>query len=599
MFCFKVIAILLLLICAQFYKFHGETISNLSNPTTPLLPTSNTPTTTQPPTRLFNCTCDLTLSSCDANCCCDIDCDEATRTGVFTCSQSEEAALPLSCVRTDSVYLFNSLGSFRDGILCVQIDNNPSATRYSEPRTVSDLESFQNALSSHGPSFQYPQLYMPPSQPVFYRLGDPVCAVYTHNFTPLPAYLSLPHAVTSNACNAHSPIKFYTNSQSTCTQFLDSLQLSCIAGSALDATAYTERVQIFKLPQCYTTVPANLTDLTLSVHTSCVDSNSATVLCPNPLTPVFNATTNSCHNALTRISYSITANGKFGISSINATLTLSRTTSLTLQQTFNVYFSSLSDGPSPISLSGSPGYRDGYPVTVANLLSPDSNTTQLVPQMLTILQPLAVCDATKRVSIGFRRNTASGCLYRFNISDINNRCNHLREETRSLLIGTRYSFVGILGHSQLTPDSENTDSWLASLYEESPLQSQQTSGCSVYTQLTVQLLIASTGPISSPERSVRGMKYRLYYSSVDSTCAENTCNFQNNIAQKSLIIRTSVEFIDISETPQVRQRATPGTANILPDDFFFPFLVSSADKLRYPAIGLIMYLIINCFIALV
>ena len=546
-------------------------------------------------TRLFSCTCDVTLYTCDANCCCDVDCSEETRTRVFACSISGDTALPQSCIRTDSVYLFNSLGTLRDGVLCVQINNNPSATHYTPPNIISDSVGIDSALDSYGPKFSYPQSYVPPSHPEFYRLGDPICALYSHNTTQFPSFFYLPQGVSSHACTAYTPVAFYKSLSSVCTQQLDSVESGCAKGSAVDASLLTQLL-ILKLPICYTRSVYNYTGLTHGIQMVCTDSNSHLTACPVSLTPVYNRTRNSCYPVLKRIDYTIATNGTDGISSISAVIQLIQLSSRTLEQSYNVKFSSVTDKQPQISLSGNPGYLDSYPVVVASLHSPGTNSTQLFPQSLTILQSLPVCDATKRSIIGFDENTNSGCEYSVNLLSLTTRCSELQDETRSLLIGNNYTYLGVFGNSISFPNSDNSGLWMQSIYEELAVSPTVNSGCKLYTQLNIQILFASNGTFYKPDRSIRGLRYRLYYTSVDSSCIGYVCSFHENVSNgpnKKLFLTTSVEFRDISDPPQVRKRITPGTTNILPDDFFYPFFVSAATVVKLQTFLTILLVVIQ------
>ena len=583
-----------------------STNSPQSSAVLPLTMSANTTDTTEAPytqiptavARLFSCTCDVTLYACDANCCCDVDCSEETRTRVFACSDSADTALPQSCIRTDSVYLFNSLGSLTDGILCVQIDNNPSATRYTPPHVISDSAGIDNAIDSYGSKFSYPQSYVPPSNVDFYRVGDPLCALYSHNTTQFPSFLYIPQGLNSHTCTAYSPVRFYRSSSTVCTQQLDSVKSACAAGSVVDASLLTQAL-VYKDPICYRDTVANYTGPTRSIEIVCIDTNSSLTSCPLSLTPVYDSTRNSCYPALKKINYTITTNGTDGISAVSAVIQLIQVSSRTLEQSYSVTFSSVTDRQPQLSLSGNPGYLDSTPVTVASLHSPGTNNTQLDPQPLTILQSLPVCGTSERSSIGFGENTKSGCVYSVNIASLATRCSELQNETRSLLIGNNYTYVGIFGNSKLYPDSDNSGLWIQSIYEELTLSRTENLGCQLYTKLTIQILFASNGTFYKPDRSIRGLRYRLYYTSVDSSCTGFVCSFHDNDINgpnKKLVLTTSVKFIDISEPPQIRKRVTPGTTNILPDDFFYPFFVSSTAVVRLQTFLVILLVVTQCLL---
>ena len=533
---------------------------------------------------------------CDANCCCDVDCTEDVITGVFTCSTSESTTLSQSCVRTDAVYIFNTIGTFIDGILCVQISNNPSATHYTQPRVITDSVSFQNAIDSYGSGLTYPQSYVPLSQPVFYRLGDPICSLYTDNTTSFPSFLSLPQGVNSNTCAAYTPVAFYSSFSSVCYQQFDSIQSACVSDSALDSTRYTN-LEIFKLPNCYDNLISDYSGLTIHVNTSCIDSNSNPIECPLSLSPEYNQSDNSCFPALSSLDFTIVTNGTYGISSVTTTLRITKLhmSYLPLKQSYNVVFSSVTDTMYQETTSGNPGYIDTYPVIVASSVSSsDNNNMTLLPQPLTVLQSNPICNASQRTTVGFRDNLSSGCVYRVDVADIVSDCNQLQAETRSLLIGGGYhTHIAVFGNSKLFPDTSRTDLWVETMSGEVSTNTQNTMGCKLYTKLSLQILYASNGTFNTPDRSIRGFKYNLYYSYFDDSCIGFVCDFQDKI-RVQLFLTTSVDFIDVSQAPLVRQRIAPGTTNILPNDFFFPFFVSAGGIVRTQAFLLLILVVIQC-----
>ena len=603
-YCVSKIIFIILLCHSLTYTTTEDSVLTSPAPTTSVLPSSiqptatsvTTPTThTTTPQRLYSCVCDVTLGMCDANCCCDVDCTEDVITGVFTCSTSESTDLSQSCVRTDAVYIFNTIGTFMDGILCVQINNNPSATHYTQPRVIRDSVSFRIAIDSYGSGLAYPQSYIPLSQSVFYRLGDPICSLYTDNTTLLPSFLSLPQGVNSNTCTAYTPVAFYSSFSSVCYQQFDSIQSACVTDSALDSTRYTN-LRIFKLPSCYNNLISDYTGLTLHMTTSCIDSNNNPINCPLPLSPKYNQSDNSCFPVLSSLDFTIVTNGTDGISSVTATLQITKLlmSYIPLKQSYNVVFSSVTDTIYQETISGNPGYIDTYPVIVASLVSSSDNNMTLLPQPLTILQSNPICNTSQRTTVGFRDNLSSGCVYSVDVVDINSNCNQLQQETRSLLLGNGYhSHIAVFGNSKLFPDTSRTDLWAESIFEEVGTNTQNNLGCKLYTKLSMQILYASNGTFNWPDRSIRGFKYELYYSYFDDSCVGFVCEFQVKILAK-FFLTTSVDFIDISQAPLVKQRIAPGTTNILPNDFFFPFFVSAGSVVRAQAFLLSILVVIQC-----
>ncbi|XP_030848275.1 cell wall protein DAN4 isoform X2 [Strongylocentrotus purpuratus] len=170
---------------------------------------------------LSPCPCDLTSGHCDAECCCDEDCDAAD-TLVFMCSEETEESQV-------TIYDCNSTDLYKadySPLLCVQTSNTPYLGLYhSTVSAIRDITTFNAAkassLTSRDTSYQDSGLrsleYQSPDNSQ-YSNGDPVELLYDEE---MRGFLALPQMTLSGECLWTSPVKFQEDLTTRCTLMPD------------------------------------------------------------------------------------------------------------------------------------------------------------------------------------------------------------------------------------------------------------------------------------------------------------------------------------------------------------------------------------------
>lgn len=91
-----------------------------------------------------SCSCDLTASSCDANCCCDADCSEDDK-DAFVCV-APPTPLTEACTWEEHVVYSNTqelVTRTATGLFCVHVDNNAGRHFYKNPCTPNTPGEFK------------------------------------------------------------------------------------------------------------------------------------------------------------------------------------------------------------------------------------------------------------------------------------------------------------------------------------------------------------------------------------------------------------------------------------------------------------------------
>ncbi|CEM14427.1 unnamed protein product [Vitrella brassicaformis CCMP3155] len=163
---------------------------------------------------LKGCSCDLSPSLCDANCCCDPDCTRAIRDSFSGCVRE---TLPKEerqyCYARELIHKANRRRNFdvvtdsMYDVLCIEIDNDPSTGVFytnEERRSTTDLYSIysdQNVkrLSDSGADLPY-WSFKDPDAP--YKVGEPVVVgVNVGGTNTFKASFTLPQGSLSGECS--------------------------------------------------------------------------------------------------------------------------------------------------------------------------------------------------------------------------------------------------------------------------------------------------------------------------------------------------------------------------------------------------------------
>ena len=135
------------------------TTTTTSTTTTTATTTTTTTTTSPKPTTeskfdyTNSCTCDLTLDSCDINCCCDPDCSRNDTQAFSSCIEQKPMRYdPKYCFNEQFVFWNSSqyvLEQRSEDLFCIYYDNQEERHRYLERAATENITEFRLLESRH------------------------------------------------------------------------------------------------------------------------------------------------------------------------------------------------------------------------------------------------------------------------------------------------------------------------------------------------------------------------------------------------------------------------------------------------------------------
>ncbi|XP_054974869.1 tectonic-3 isoform X2 [Sorex araneus] len=486
------------------------------------------------------CVCDLTLGTCDINCCCDRDCALPRPLTVFSfCLPGSVRSSSWMCVDNSLIFRSNTpfpTRVFRDsnGIsqFCVQVNN--SKLNYFQKLQKVNATNFE-ALSrefggeSFSPTFQSQS---PPSS--YYKAGDPILTYFPQYS--VVSLLKQPAGVGAGGfCAQSNPAGFLESKSTTCAHFFKNLSKSCTSDPALNAASYYN-FTVLKVPRGMN----DLEDKKFQVPVTLVSQADSPLLAGN-----------TCQNVVSQVIYEIETNGTFGIQKVSVAfeqINLTVGPDISLQQHFIIHFRAFQQSTAAAFIgprSGNPGYIVGKPLLT--LTGERSHSMTLLQS-----QGDGTCSI-KRPEVQFGVNMKSGCKFRPQKMN----CSDVQEEVYQILHGTpKPELVAVFGNAHPAQKGE----WARILSRNCDVSAVHcTSCCVIPVSLEIQVLWAFIGLQSNPQAHVAGARF-LYH-----------CQEFPEIPEVSLT--TVVTFVDITQKPEP-PRGQPRPDWKLPFDFFFPFKVA-------------------------
>ncbi len=396
------------------------------------------------------CTCDLTPGQCDANCCCDGDCNAAQvaqfQAAYSFCQESATKVLSVSkCLSTASVAEVNPSYGLRtydpddgiSGFLCVVKDNNPTKgnfyTAVATPQSDAVLDASGVApLHSFKP---VPLATLTSSTQTAFVPGDRLQATYAASggvdATGLAAfggYLPLPTAGIDGRCSTHNGVRFQTPvTENRCarTAVESTVTLSDACTQQFSWTPYMGANVLF-VRKAYASsitvgVPSSAEYVPVEVGTIHVRDPSTGALTAAGSLPATAWDGTTCTNAVRSLHYQVTysqlqaASGDTAESGGQVTrvvanvvlepLTASGTgtsQSLSSEQEFLVDFLRAGGSNETRSRSGNPGYEMGRPVLAGSLVNNNAEGTE-TPKS-------AIAQVKDGLRVPFFADRAGACL---------------------------------------------------------------------------------------------------------------------------------------------------------------------------------------------
>lgn len=510
------------------------------------------------------CVCDLLVTQCDVNCCCDPDCTAADFSVFSECSVSVVTGDRQLCAQESVLYSINTSTNVpqmvtetvqlvNPNVFCIQTTNYQPALSYITPDqpTVTNFESLlgefggkqfnanTNVINAVG-SAQARNLSR-------YEYGVPIL---TPDF-----YLKLPAPLGTKTCVDSNPIGFLMRQNFTCTQ---DVQLENCSVPVLTLRTYTG-IQILPVPNSQSGINVTVQAVTMqSIDGTLVRGNFS------EQTPSYNSSTQICTNVVLGGSYSMIYTAKGEITSVLASFTLGTINRNPFQQSFQISFTE--EGTTPATLSGNPGYVLGMPL-IAGFKLPQSGIVQSTNRFgqLTLLKSAVdqscLTEEGNRAAVLFGYNMMSGCKLRLNSFNytIAAFCQLAGDIILNALKGQQFpEYVAQFGNSQ----QENVLDWVA-INTVNPGQqaSTQASMCKIPVSLALEVRWTKFGSLVNAQAQIVNVTETISYAFIP-----------NNLgSDRTVQISTAVTFLDVSQAASPGYKAQPTIDAKLPFDFFFPF----------------------------
>ncbi|XP_043924570.1 tectonic-1 [Protopterus annectens] len=505
------------------------------------------------------CVCDLLVSQCDMNCCCDTDCSTSDF-GTFTsCSVESVTDDSRLCRQQTAIYSINITVNPPQRVLtlaeqsnpdlfCIQKANYDAGLTFASPKVPSS-DNFNDLVKQFGGfSFSAETDIQEQTGSTGYQYGVPVQTTLNNR-----DYLKLPAPHSASQCTDNNPAGFLMNQAVQCSR---SVTLNnCLDDAALNMTTY-HNFSIFAEPLVNNTVDVTIQSITLqSLNGSLTRGNNT-----EKLNFSVSRSFNVCTNVVLEVVYVIFYNemGHITNASVSFVLGAVDKSMIPVQQSFRISF--VEENKTQIPLSGNPGYVVGLPL-MAGFKPPGSGIIHSTNRygQLTLLKSSASQDCFSssggRMPVLFGYNMVSGCKLRItNTTD----CTVFSKIILDILRGQNFpEYVASFGNAKV----QNVGDWVQIT---STTVEKQDNNCQLPVSLDIVVKWTKYGSLMNPQAKIQNVTENII------TVPFSRPTRSDEI--KILEILTSVTFIDVSAPAEPGYRAQPTIDAKLPYDFFYPFV---------------------------
>ncbi|XP_023576316.1 tectonic-1 isoform X1 [Octodon degus] len=513
------------------------------------------------------CVCDLSPAQCDVNCCCDPDCSSEDFSVFSACSipvvtgdshfcSQKAATYSLNFTANPPQRVFKLVDQINPSIFCIQTTNYKPALSFINPE-VPDENSFDRWMkTSEGftsnaeadVSFTTKSSALNTTK---YEYGAPV---QTSDASPHP-FLRFPSPLMSALCTDNNPAAFLVNQAVKCTRSINLEQCEEMEALRMD---YYSSPMILRVPNSVTQVPITVQSITVqSLNKTLTRLEDTGVRLPSLLSSGHDKI---CINVVLEVKYSLTYTDAGEVAAAGLSLLLGAVSRATipLQQKFEISF--VQQNTRSVALSGNPGYVAGLPL-VTGLQPPKGSailqTTNRFGQ-LTVLSSTAEQDCLAaeglRTPVLFGYNMHTGCRLRLSPAI---PCQLLAQKVKDLLKGQGFpDFVAPFGNSR----AQDVLDWVPVHFvtHSPPVK----DSCQLPVALVLEVKWTKYGSLLNPQARIANVTANLISSAFPQTLAGS---------ERSVVISTTVTFVDVSAPAEAGFRARPTINARLPFDFFFPF----------------------------
>ncbi|CAO2629523.1 Tctn1 [Lemmus lemmus] len=536
-------------------------------PSTPRAPELSGPRPTPVTDVAALCVCDLLPARCDVNCCCDPDCSPTDFSVFSACSVPVVTGDRQFCSQKAAVYsmnltadpphrVFKLIDQINPSVFCIHISNYKPALSFANPE-VPNEDNFDRLTQASG-GFTLSATSNSPStatsdapQPTKYEYGVPLQTAGASS----GSFLRLPSSLTSSLCTDQNPAAFLVSQAFECSRRVDIEE--CEQMEALSMAHYSSPA-ILRVPNSTTQVSIKIQSvLYRSLNHTLTRLEGQGVLRPSL---VSTGQDRLCSNVVLEVKYSLlyTITGQIQEASLSLVLGTFSSTVTLLQQRFEIHFIQHNTKPAP--RSGNPGYRVGLPLAAGFQPQkgyPFFGSTTNRQGQFTILHSTGQQDCLAseglRDPVLFGYNVQSGCQLRLTDTI---PCELLAQKIQGLLRGQAFpDYVAAFGNSR----AQDVQDWVPVRYVTH--SSNMKGPCQLPVALGIEVKWTKYGSLLNPQARIVNVTAQLISIPEPLPGPERT-----------IVISTTVTFVDVSAPAEAGFRAPPTINARLPFSFFFPFV---------------------------
>ncbi|KAK9295283.1 hypothetical protein QLX08_010367 [Tetragonisca angustula] len=541
------------------------------------------------------CECDLTVSSCDINCCCDKNCNSFHLT-VFSYCESHQPELfdKRYCYNRNFIQRNNTpfiLEKLANNLFCILYDNLPPTYDINYEVDIKTAEDLREVINSNRPTWKWTdQIYIPEyntSSP--YQDGDVMWIIYNNYIQPFEILQSGFTAL----CSFKKTLKYLRNWKDQClqTELIDTnkflFPMAFNNFTIIPSPHLLNETYILVSDQvCPKNVCLTLTNYYCKNYWKTCSNNTLLGSCSN----------GKCYNIVTGVKYLIIHNGSMGINHVDVYFNIGNVSQHFYQQFEIIYEWVELDKEKSFSLSGNPGYIMGKPLIIGTLKVNKSNNIETkyinfnrTSSFLTL--PIATksgeCNKIDRYTLAFGEDIKLKCSIFLHTNNFGTAsCIELQNLTMHFLMQdtlfnvTQTDQYNIYVAKSGNFSSNDSTDWAQILLDRIPqnvIVGQFVNGrlyCSgLITSIHLNILYSA---LSKPEtlnnHIIVGVGITF---SAESNISWSKCLYENCSDILKVDVISYVTFHDISKPSKYYFAGGPNLDITLPYDFFYPFLSSS------------------------
>ncbi|XP_012265892.2 tectonic-1 [Athalia rosae] len=585
-----------------FIKNEGETeLPKRATPSNPVTPATSL-AISKPQSQNGICDCDLTISSCDVNCCCDTDCNELDMQVFSACKDNHPKLYDTRYCYDNNYIQYNHtrylLEKLSDNLFCIVYDNLPPVYSTDYEPIISKKSSLDEIVSNSKKSrFNWdhkvtytPSIQFDSDKP--YRNGDIIWKMQNSFIKTL----ELPQSGFTGICTFKKALRYLEDSKHSCMQI--SLENT---NTQLFAKAYNN-FTIIASPVLYGN--SNFTTNNKSCPREiCVPVQPHYCLgllssCENTSLPIGKCNNGICNNIVKKVRYVISHTGIKGIDSIDVYLEFANA-SQNFYQYFDVEYKWLRDDQSEVfHLSGNPGYNLGKPIIIGSLITNKTNAgdysyVQVNRNEHHLSLPLGKkggqCHNHDRYVVNFGENLKLNCRMELQTRNFTvNSCVDLQMEVIDILLKGIGSKVTEIEHGIHVAKwnyhyYNSTDDWVKILLDRIPqnvvtgqIIDDQLMCSGLVTALRIDVVYRHLpDPKTVDNYKILGVAITF---SEDSDIYWDKCETENCIDTLAVNVVSYVMFHDVSQPSKYFFAEGPNLDISLPHDFFYPFINDASNN---------------------